>query len=269
MRTSLSSFLYLNYSLNEAIQHIAMAGFDAVDIWGGRPHAYRNDLHEHDIRSLHNQLDDFGLEIASFIPAQCDLCSPHTAIRMDGIRDIQTSIELAARLEASIISILPGHSLHHQCPDEGWDLLADSLARIGEFAGHYDVLLAIEPADKYASDLINTTVQAMDMIDQIGCDNFGVVFDTGHALIAGEDTDTAIRALGDRLFHIHLSDNHRERDERLIPGKGRFDFQTLIATLKSTQFEGFLTAEPGWQYTLDPDSAAIETREFLEFILQE
>jgi sugar phosphate isomerase/epimerase len=109
----------------------------------------------------------------------------------------------------------------------------------------------------------------MDMIDQIGCDNFGVVFDTGHALIAGEDTDTAIRALGDRLFHIHLSDNHRERDERLIPGKGRFDFQTLIATLKSTQFEGFLTAEPGWQYTLDPDSAAIETREFLEFILQE
>ncbi len=91
--------------------------------------------------------------------------------------------------------------------------------------------MAIEPADKFSSDLINTTVQAMDMIDQIGCDNFGVVFDTGHALIAGEEPDTAIRALGDRLFHIHLSDNLRERDDGFDPGKGRFDFQTLIATL--------------------------------------
>lgn len=273
MRTSLSSFLYLNYSLIETIEQIAMAGYDAVDIWGGRPHAYRDDLHEYEIRMIHDQLDDFGLEIASFIPAQphypINLCSPNAAIRMAGIQDIQMSIELAARLETSIISILPGHTLHHQSLDEGWDLLADSLARIGEFAGHYDVLLAIEPADKYATDLINTTVQAMDMIDQIGCDNFGVVFDTGYALIAGEDTDTAIRALKDRLFHIHLSDNHGERDERLLPGKGQFDFQTLITTLKSIQFEGFLTAEPGWQYTLDPDSAAIETREYLEFILEE
>ena len=273
MKTSLSSFLYQNYSLIEAIEHIAMAGYDAVDIWGGRPHAYRNDLHEHQIRAIRNQLDDFGLEIASFIPAQrhypISLCSPNTPIRMDSIKDIEIAIELAARLGTSIISVLPGHTLHHQSLDEGWDLLADSLLRICEFAGHYDVLLAIEPADKFTTDLINTSVQALDMIDQIACENFGVVFDTGHALIVGEDPDSAIRNLKDRLFHIHLTDNHGEQDEQLIPGEGRFDFQTLISALKSVQYEGFLTAEPGWDYTLDPDSAAIETREYLEYLLKE
>ena len=273
VRTSLSSSLYINYLLPEAIEHIAMAGFDAVDIWGGRPHAYRNDLREYEIRTIRKLLDDFGLEIASFIPAQrrypISLCSPNPVIRMDGIRDLQTSIELAARLGTYIISILPCHTLHSQSMDEGWELLADSLIQICEFAGYYDVLIAIEPTDPFQTDLINTTVQAMDMVDEIGCDNCGVIFDTGHALIAGEDTVTAIHNLRDKLFHIHLSDNHGKTDERLIPGKGLFDFHTLITTLQSVQFEGFLTAEPGWAYTLDPDPAAIETREYLEVLMRE
>ncbi len=62
MRTSLSSFLLSFYSLNEAIKHIAMAGFDAVDIWGGRPHAIGYDLSNTISALLHDQLDDFGLE---------------------------------------------------------------------------------------------------------------------------------------------------------------------------------------------------------------
>lgn len=267
MRTSLSSFLYYNFSLEEAIQHTAMAGFDAIDVWGGRPHAYRRDLREHEIRAICALLDDLGLEIASFIPAQfqypTNLCSPNKVIRMDSIRYLEDSIETAARLGASIISVSPGHTLNDQSLDEGWELLADSLSRVCEFAGHYDVLIALEPSDEYETDLVNTTLHALDMVDQIACDNCGVLFDTGHALIAGEDTPTALNSLGDRLFHLHLSDNHGERDEHLIPGKGRYDFRELIAILKATHFEGFLTAEPGWDYTLNPDPAAIETQEFL------
>lgn len=273
MRTSLSSFLYLNYPLEEAIEHIAMAGFDAVDIWGGRPHAYQDDLREHEIRAIRTQLDNFGLEIASFIPAQrhypISLCSPFPTIRMAGIHYIQTSIELAARLGTSIISILSGHTLNNQSQDEGWELFADSLDQICYFAGHYDVLIAIEPADKFQTDLINTTHQALDMIEEVGCENCGVLFDTGYALIAKEKPATAILHLRDKLFHIHLNDNDGEQNESLIPGKGRFDFDTLITTLKTVHYEGFLSAEPGWHYTLDPDTAAIESREFLEKLMEE
>lgn len=267
MRTSLSSFLYYNYSLEEAIQRTSVAGFDAIDIWGGRPHAYRDDLREHHIRSIRALVDDLGLEFASFIPAQfqypTSLCSPIKNIRQDSIDYIKSSIETAARLGASVVSLSPGHTLSDQSQDEGWELLADSLTQLCDFSGNYDVLLALEPSDVFETDLINTTLQALDMIDQIGCDNLGVVFDTGHALIAGEDTPTALENLGDRLFHLHLSDNDGTRDQHLIPGKGIFNFEELIRTLKNKQFEGFLTAEPGWDYTLHPDPAAVETQDYL------
>ena len=273
MRTSLSSFVYLNHTLDSAIEHTATAGFDAIDIWGGRPHAFRTDLREHHIRHLRELLDDFGLEVASFIPAQVHyptiLCHPRKSIRFDSIDYMTQSVETAARLGAPIISVAAGHTLDDQDKDEGWDLLADSLLRICEFASNYDVLVAIEPANPLETDLINTTVQAMDMIDQLGCENLGVIFDTGHALLVGEDTPAAIEHLGERLFHLHLSDNHGQSDERLIPGRGNYDFQALIRALNLAMYDGCLTAELGWDYTRNPDPAAAEAQDFLENLISE
>lgn len=273
MRTSLSTFLYFYYSLEDAIRRAAVAGFDAIDIWGGRPHAYRNDLREHEIRHIKDLVDDLGLEIASFIPAQfpypTSLCSPIKHIRMDSVHYIKDSIETAARLGAPIISLCPGHTLNDQDLDDGWEQLADSLLRICEFAGNYEVLIGIEPADKYETDLINTTIQAMDMIDQLGCDNLGVIFDTGHAFVMGEDTAAAIDSLGDRLFHLHVSDNDGKRNQNLIPGQGNYDFLALINALRLTLFDGFLTAQLGWDYITDPDPAAIEAQDYLENLINQ
>ncbi|MCB2209957.1 sugar phosphate isomerase/epimerase [bacterium] len=271
MKSSLSSYLFSNYSLEDAVKQTAEAGFDAIDIWGGRPHAYRDDLHEHEIRRIRRLLDDLGMEVTSFIPAlthsYINLCHPKKAVRSDGIAYLITCVETAARLGAPIISVLPNHTLHGQDMDEAWDLLGDSLIRICEFASHYNVLIAIEPADAFESDLINTSIQALDMIEQIGCENLGVLFDTGHALLAGEDTSTAICHLGDQLLHVHLSDNHGERDEHLVPGQGIFDFKALIRALRLTLYEGSLMAEPGWDYTLDPEPAAIACQDFMQNLI--
>lgn len=271
MKTSLSSYLYYNYSLEDAIRNTAAAGFDAIDIWGGRPHAYRDDLHEHEIRRIRLLLNDLGLTVTSLIPAQTHsqikLCHPKKAIRSDSIAYLNTCVETAARLGAPIISVLPGHSLHGQDMDAAWDLLADSLVQICEFASNYNVLIAIEPADVYESDLINTSIQALDMLEQIGCENLGVLFNTGHALLAGEDTSTVICNLGDQLLHVHLSDNDGKSDQHLVPGQGIFDFKALIHALQLTLYEGSLTAEPGWDYTLDPEPAAIACQDFMQNLI--
>ncbi len=89
MKISLSSFLYLNYPLEEALRRIAQAGYDGVDIWGGRPHAYRNDLRRSEMRRLRVISERLGVEVASFIPAQfryptC-LCSSSEGIRRDSV----------------------------------------------------------------------------------------------------------------------------------------------------------------------------------------
>jgi protein FrlC len=260
MRTALSAFIYLNYPLDEAIRRIAAAGYDGVDIWGGRPHAYRRDLAPADTARLKSVLAAAGLGVASFIPAQfryptC-LCSNNDGIRRDSVDYINDSLETAARLGAPVVSVCPGHTIFGQTVADGWQRLADSLAKICDHAQPYGVKIAIEPADRYETDLMATTADAMRLVHQIGAPNLGVVLDTGHAHVAGESFESAMAAMGDRLFHVHIDDNNGQRDQHLIPGDGTVDLPGCIGQLKASGYNGYLSAELSWDFTLDPGAAA-------------
>jgi protein FrlC len=263
MRTSLSSFIYLNYPLSEAIRRTAAAGFAGIDIWGGRPHAYRRDLGDAEIASLRQVLRDEGLAVASFIPAQfrypTSLCSPIETIRRDSVAYIQDSIETAASLGAPLVSVCPGHTLYGQSQEDGIGRLSQSLSAIAEFAAGYAMRVAIEPADKYETDLLPTCAASLELANRLGYANLGVLLDNGHAYVVGESSADTVHRLGDKLFHVHLDDNNGLRDQHLVPGEGNFDFQSLIVALRQAGYSGFLGVELGWDYTLDPDQAARHT----------
>jgi protein FrlC len=252
--------VYFNYPLEEAIRRTAVAGYQGVDIWGGRPHAYRQDLSEKEIQTLRGLLSEEGLGVASFIPAQfrypTSLCSPLEVIRRDSVRYIQDSVETAAALGAPVVSVCPGHSLYGQSREDAFSLLAESLWAICEFAARHKVLIAVEPADVYETDLLPTCTAALELVEEIGCENLGVLLDNGHAQVVGESAAEAVRNLGAKLFHIHLDDNLGERDQHLVPGEGSFDFSSLLKALQEESYEGYLGVELGWDYTLDPDPPA-------------
>jgi len=274
MNISLSSFIYLNYPLGEALERIAQAGYDGIDIWGGRPHAYRKDLNHTQISKLAEQSRALGLTVASFIPAQfryptC-LCSPSDKVRRDSVNYIKDGLDAAAEFGAPLVSVCPGHTLFGQELKDGWDRLLDSLNEICSAASRLGLRVALEPADKYETDLVNTCAQAIQVIEDSGLDNLGVVLDNGHSYVVGERAEEVVRRLGDHLYHVHLDDNNGRRDQHLIPGDGNFDFIPFLAALRDCGYSGFLTAELSWDYTIDPDQAAraanTRVREYLQAV---
>jgi protein FrlC len=273
LKLSLSSFVYYNYSLEDAIQHTASAGFDGIDIWGGRPHAYRQDLGEKELKNLIQLLRDVGLSVASFIPAQfryptC-LCSPNETIRKDSVRYIQDSIETAAALGAPVVSVCPGHTLYGQSREDAIQRLGESLWAICQFAARHQIRIAIEPADRYETDLLNTCQDSLKLVRELGLMNLGVLMDNGHAYVMGEPAAEAVKQMADKLFHVHIDDNDGLRDQHLVPGEGNFDFKPFIQALRDVDYDGFLGVELGWDYTIDPDSAANLTVERMREILTE
>ena len=267
-RISFSSFLYLNYPLTEAIRRISQAGYDGIDIWGGRPHAYRRDLQQFEIEELKGLLEKNNLGVASFIPAQfryptC-LCSNNEIIRQDSVAYIQDSIRTAFALGAPIVSVCPGHTLFGQGELDAWKNLRTSLDEICRFALPLNIKIAIEPADRYETDLIQTISVALRMINELDHDNLGIVLDTGHAYVVGESAVDALTAAQDRLFHIHIDDNLGLRDQHLVPGQGSFDFSAFFKALEKSGYQGYLGVELGWDYTPDPDSAALQTLRYMK-----
>ena len=273
MKTSISTFVYFNYTLEETVKRISQCGYQGVEIWGGRPHAYRNDLSGEEIINLRGLIEKSGMEISAFIPAQfryptC-LCSPNSRIREDSVSYIKDSIVTSVAFGCHRISICPGHTLHGQGYDNGMAQLKKSVKELHEFAYSKDVILYIEPAHSFESDLLLTIKDGVDFISELDLDNLGIVLDTGHCHVNNESLPECVSLIKDFHFHIHLDDNMGGSDDHKVPGEGNINFLPFFKELKNIGYDGYLTVELGWNYTLEPDKAAIASREKIESLLLE
>jgi len=273
MKLSMSTFLYYNYPLDEAIKRLAKLGYQGVEIWGGRPHAYCDDVSEQEAAELRKLIDSNGMEISAFIPAQfryptC-LCSPNEKVRTDSVEYIKKSILASLRLGCDKVSLCPGHTLYGQGYGNGMKQLTSSLDELVEFASGKNVSLLLEPAHRYESDLIITIEDGVRLINDQGYDNLGIVMDTGHCYVNKEPLGDCVSLLKDIPFHIHLDDNFGKSDDHLVPGEGSICFIPFLNALNESGYDGYLTFELGWGYTADPDAAAYQSKKALESIERE
>lgn len=273
MRISISSFVYYNYSIEEAVKRISSCGYQGIEIWGGRQHAYRNDLTEAEISKLQRLMEESQIEVSAFIPAQfryptC-LCSPNPRIREDSVAYIKDSIDTSLKLGCNRVSICPGHTLYGQGYDDGIAQLTASIRELHGYANIKDVEILIEPAHRFESDLILTIEDGIDFISKLDLENLGIVMDTGHCFVNRESLVDCVSLLKGVPYHIHIDDNNGVSDQHKIPGEGELDFLPFLKELKKSNYDGFLTVELGWDYTLEPDQAAIKSKQNIESLIRE
>jgi len=266
MKFSQSSFVYFNYSLQEAIRRLHRYGYQGIEVWGGRPHAYRQDLDD-ELDEIIALLDRLDMTVPNFIPAQFRypsiLCSLKETVRQDSVGYIQDAIDNALRLGAPYVSLCPGMTLFDEDLDKGWAQLRKSFIELLDYTEGTDLALLIEPAHAAESTLILTVEDGLRMIGEIGSERLGILLDTGHANVNGEDLGEAVRRLKGVPLHIHIDDNHGDSDAHLIPGEGSIDFQPFAQALKEIDYQGFISAELGFGYTFDPDLAVERTYSWL------
>jgi protein FrlC len=272
MKLSISTFVYCNYSIEETVKRISECGYQGIEIWGGRPHAYRNDLTEDEILNLRKLIEKSQLEISAFIPAQfrypTSLCSPNAMIREDSVNYIKDSIVTSMKLGCKKVSICPGHTLYGQGYENGIEQLSASIRELHKFAYEKDVTLLIEPAHRFESDLILTIKDGMNFISRLGLDNLGIAMDTGHCYVNKESLVECVSLLKGFPYHIHIDDNHGTSDDHKIPGEGKINFLPFFRELKKNGYNGFLTVELGWNYTMEPDSAATKSLHGIKSLLR-
>jgi len=272
MKLSQSTFLYFNYPLEEAIKRLSIHGYEGVEIWGGRPHAYYKDISKTEAANIRGLIEKYEMQLSAFIPAQfryptC-LCSPNLDIRKDSVQYIKDSIVTSLSLGCNKVSLCPGHTLYGQGRSNGMQQLTESLKELLDFAADKKVVLFMEPAHRFESDLIITVEDGVRLINDLGSENLGLVMDTGHCFVNKESLVDCVSLLQDIPFHIHIDDNSGLSDDHMIPGEGKICFIPFLRSLKKLGYDGFLTAELGWNYTIEPDAAAYKCKMSLDSLLE-
>jgi D-psicose/D-tagatose/L-ribulose 3-epimerase len=115
-----------------------------------------------------------------------------------------------------------------------WDLAVKGLKEAGRRAKDQGIRLAIEPLNRFETDLINTAEQCERLVNDIGMDNVGFHLDSFHMNIEEKNSYDAIKRAGKRLFHFHACEN-----DRGSPGSGRnIDWEGVAKGLKEVGYEG-------------------------------
>jgi len=131
------------------------------------------------------------------------------------------------------------------------------------YAAGQGVRLAVEPLNRYETDIVLNAGEGLALVNDAGHPALGLLLDTFHVNIEEASWTEPFRRLmaAGRLWHVHLGDNNR-----LPPGQGLIDFPAVVATLRQIGYNGYLSAE--LLARPDPDTAAQQTLAYMHALLE-
>jgi sugar phosphate isomerase/epimerase len=248
-----SSAAFFAKPLSETFRLVAETGYSGVEVM------VTKDTTSQDPRRMRELADEHDLSIGA-IHAPCLLLT-RKVWGTDPVGKIYRAIEVAE--EAGVPTVVVHPPYRWQLGYRRW--LEERLPGLTERTG---ITVAVENMFPVRFGERGVTFHANQDLEEIeGIPN--IVFDTSHAAVAGHDVVETRRRLGDRIRHVHLSDNAgRGWDSHLPPGEGVLDLDGFLEDLATDGYGGTISLEVDLRRYLTDDArlraVMIEMRERCE-----
>ena len=260
-------------AVRRAATHARAAGYDILEL--SLLAAALND-----VEGVGRALRDHELTptCSAGLTRDADVSSDDAEIAARGQAVLERAVETAAALGSTFLAgVLYGRLGAHARPAAAGDLerAAEAIAHVAVRARDLGVTLALEPVNRYETNLLNTAEQTLAFIDRVGQPNVVLQLDTYHAHIEEGNPAAAVRGAGGRLGYVHAGESHRGR-----LGTGNVDFAGFFGALADAGysgpivFESFSAGGPAGELAAslstwrdlwsDPVEVAAEARRFLE-----
>ncbi len=213
-------------------------GFDAVEILPFDPDNFP-------AAKVKAAAADLGLIVNTGygMPEQYNVISPDPAVRKAGVefskRLIDLSNEAGARVFGGAIYCGWGYITGKMRTADEWKWGVENYRAIAEYAASTsDLILAIEPLNRFESHFINIAADAVKFIDEVGMPNVKVHLDTFHMIREEDSFAGAVRTAGSRVGYVHACENQRG-----IPGSGLVPWREFFDALGEVGYDGCITIE--------------------------
>ena len=223
----------------ELFDKIKSMGYDAVEI----PVEYPEKI---DAKTVANALRSAGLfpvVCGAFGPSR-DLTHEDVVVHEACFKYIRECFELCNEWDAKFLAG-PMYSAVGKArmvaPEQRkveWDRAVKNMRKVCEMAGAVGLEIALEPLNRFESDLINTCEDVMRLIGDVNHSAAKVLLDGFHMSIEERSLENAIVTAGDRLIHVQVSENYRG-----IPGTGQTNWDAIKRGLERINYNGVVSIE--------------------------
>lgn len=214
-------------------------GFDVVEIPVEDPALI-------DVSVVKKALTDNGLEptICIVFGEDKDLTSDDASLYQNCFEHAETCFELASDLGAGFVAgplyaaVGKARLVSEEQKKAEWGRAVANLRTLAGIGRKYDLDIALEPLNRFESDLVNTSEDVVRLLNDINEPNMKIILDGFHMTIEESNIRKAIQLAGDNLIHVQVSENHRG-----IPGTGLTPWGDFAQGLADIKYSGALVIE--------------------------
>ncbi|MGH3948542.1 MAG: TIM barrel protein [Pseudonocardiaceae bacterium] len=115
---------------------------------------------------------------------------------------------------------------------------AESIREVADYAADRSIRLAIEPLNRFETDMVNTVEQGLELCAAVDRANVGLLIDTFHMNIEEKNLGDAVRMGADKVYHVQVSEN-----DRGTPGSGHVPWSEFFGALDDIEYDGQVVVE--------------------------
>ncbi len=218
---------------------IKKIGYDAVEIPVEDPGLI-------DAKKVREALAENGLEpiVCGAFGTSRDLTHDDPVFHQNSFDYIKACFEITAELGAKFLAG-PMYSAVGKArlvsPEQKkieWERAVSNLHKVCKMAEAQGLEIALEPLNRFETDLINTAEDLMRLIRDINHPAAKVLLDAFHMNIEEPDIEKAILSVGEKLIHVQVSENYRG-----TPGTGQTRWDAYKRGLEKVAYSGAVSIE--------------------------
>ncbi|MCX5886848.1 MAG: sugar phosphate isomerase/epimerase [Proteobacteria bacterium] len=230
-------------SVAKEIRDIGKLGFDYIELTIDAPEATPRKIKEQK-KVILEELKRSGMSIMGHLPTFISTADLYESIRTASLKEIIDALEAGRELGMKKFVFHPGRigGMGRYVKDVARACYLDVLSKVMERARKLELTICIE---NMFPD-INAFIEAKEFKEVFKqYPDIKLTLDVAHANLGAKKNRTSefVKAFGDRIGHLHVSDNFGREDNHLPLGTGAINFPRIIKELKKTTYNDTLTLE--------------------------
>ena len=195
---------YQRYPLERAFSDAGRLGYDYIELWGGRPHAFAPDLRLGGVAEIRSMVEKYQMPVYVYTPEHnaypYNYMAGGRAQWEDSMEYLELCLEMGKALGAEYTLISVGHGGYSVPRRALWARLVESLRRLADRAEALDHKILLESLTPWESNLCTTAGELAQALEEVDSPCLLGMCDVVPPAAAGEPVENYLDALSESFI---------------------------------------------------------------------
>jgi len=242
--------------IEHAFKDCVRFGYDYIELYGSRPHAYAPDLVRGEAEGILRLMNQYQVTIPIYTPEH-NLYAHNFMLGTeaqweDTISYLKICMDAAERIGAGSMLVSVARGEYLATTRELWERLEKTMRVLTAYAEKKRIRLIVETLTPYESNFFTRANDLVELFERIDSPYLAGMCDVVPPFVEYENALSYLDKLGEKLVHIHFIDGKQGTDAHLIPGEGEIPLKEMLAEFTEAGYNGTMTLELVGAYMNEP-----------------